>query len=111
MLPHEDAAAVGEELSRRFGLERWQFALTGRDANRWVLRMARQATGRPKVLVFSYCYHGSVDESFVVLEKGRPRSRPGNVGPRGRPPSVTAEVVEFNDLAAIERALVPGAVA
>jgi glutamate-1-semialdehyde 2,1-aminomutase len=62
MLPNEDAAAVGGELSRRFGLERWQFALTGTDANRWVLRMARQMMGRPKVLVFSYCYHGTVDE-------------------------------------------------
>ena len=53
MLPTEDAAWVGEELARRFGLPRWQFALTATDANRWVLRIARQVTGRPKVLVFS----------------------------------------------------------
>jgi glutamate-1-semialdehyde 2,1-aminomutase len=110
MLPNEDAAAVGGELSRRFGLERWQFALTGTDANRWVLRMARQMTGRPKVLVFSYCYHGTVDESFVVLEDGRPRSRRGNVGP-AVDPSLTTKVVEFNDTASLEEALAPGDVA
>src|SRR3954451_7490424 len=81
MLPTEDAAWVGEELGRRFGLPRWQFALTATDANRWVLRMAREITARPKVLVFSWCYHGTVDETFVVLENGRARSRAGNVGP------------------------------
>ena len=89
MLPSEDAAAVGRELVRRFGLDAWQFALTATDANRWVLRMARQITGRPKVLVFSYCYHGTVDETFAVLEDGRPRSRPGNVGPAVDPTETT----------------------
>src|SRR5215831_6545014 len=63
MLPTEDAAWVGRELVRRFGLDAWQFALTATDANRWVLRMARAISGRPKVLVFNYCYHGTVDES------------------------------------------------
>jgi glutamate-1-semialdehyde 2,1-aminomutase len=75
-----------------------------------VLRMAREITGRPKVLVFSYCYHGTVDETFVVLEDGRPRSRPGNVGP-AIDPTVTTEVVEFNHTAALEEALSAGDVA
>ena len=79
MLPNEDAAAVGAELRRRFGLEQRRFALTATDANRWVLRMARHLTARPKVLVFSYCYHGSVDEAFVVVEDGQPRSRSGQL--------------------------------
>src|SRR2546430_11405788 len=34
MLPSEDALWVGRELARRFGLPRWQFALTATDANR-----------------------------------------------------------------------------
>src|SRR3954470_10145801 len=97
MLPTEDAAWVGRELVRRFGLDAWQFALTATDANRWVLRMARQLTGRPKVLVFNYCYHGTVDESVIVLEDGRPRARPGNVGPAVDPVQTTS-VVEFNDV-------------
>ena len=66
MLPSEDAAWVGEELRRRFGVDRWTFTLTATDANRTALRLARELTGRPLVLVYSYCYHGSVDESFAV---------------------------------------------
>jgi len=46
MLPSEDALWVGEELSRRFGLPRWQFALTATDANRFAIRLARLVTGR-----------------------------------------------------------------
>src|SRR4051795_10017476 len=68
MLPSEDALWVGGELARRFGLSRWQFALTATDANRFAIRLARELTGRPKILVFNWCYHGSVDETFVGLE-------------------------------------------
>jgi glutamate-1-semialdehyde 2,1-aminomutase len=110
MLPSEDAAWVGRELVRRFGMDAWQFALTATDANRWVLRIARQLTGRPKVLVFNHCYHGTVDESVIELEDGVPRSRPGNVGPPVDP-TIATKVVEFNDLAALEQALAPGDVA
>src|SRR5215468_6180537 len=67
MLPTEDAIRVGEELARRFGLPFWQIALTATDANRFAIRLAREITGRPKILVFNYCYHGTVDESFITL--------------------------------------------
>ena len=81
MLPTRDAAWVGAELARRFGVSHWSFTLSATDANRWAIRVARQLTGRPKILVFSYCYHGSVDESFIVVgPDGQPRSRAGNVG-------------------------------
>ena len=43
MLPTEDAAWVGDELTRRFGLARWLFTLTATDANRTALRVARMA--------------------------------------------------------------------
>src|SRR4051794_23521689 len=91
MLPTEDAAAVGDELARRFGLPLWSFALTATDANRWALRLCRAITGRPYVLVFSHCYHGSVDETFVTLDGGGgPRPRGGDrrpaPGPPGPPP-------------------------
>ncbi|HEX2989443.1 MAG TPA: aspartate aminotransferase family protein [Anaerolineales bacterium] len=105
MLPYEEAIWVGEELQRRFGLPYWQFALTATDANRFVLRMARTITDRPKVLVFNYCYHGSVDETFLVLdEEGTPVSRPNNMGPQVDP-RLTTKVIEFNDAAALENAL------
>jgi glutamate-1-semialdehyde 2,1-aminomutase len=105
MLPTEDAAAVAEELARRFGVPQWSFALTATDANRWALRLCREITRRSQVLVFDHCYHGSVDEAFVTLDAGaRPRSRPGNVGP-AVDPTITTRVCEFNDLEALERLL------
>lgn len=104
MLPTEDALWVGEELSRRFGLPYWQFTLSATDANRFAIRLARQITGRPRILVFNRCYHGTVDESFIVLEDGVARSRPGNIGPPVDP-TLTTRVVEFNDPEALEEAL------
>ena len=105
MLPYEDVVWVGEELQRRFGLPCWQFALTATDANRFALRMARLITGRPKVLVFNYCYHGSVDETLITLdEEGTPMPRANNLGPQVDP-RLTTKVIEFNDVAALETAL------
>lgn len=105
MLPTEDAIFVGKELQRRFGLPYWQFALTATDANRFSIRLARHITGRPKVLVFNWCYHGTVDESFITLyPDGMAKARQGNLGPPVEP-SVTTKVVEFNDLPALEKAL------
>jgi glutamate-1-semialdehyde 2,1-aminomutase len=110
MLPVEDAIFVGEDLQRRFGLPFWQFALTATDANRFAIRLARHLTGRPKILVFNYCYHGSVDEAFITIEDGVAGPRPGNIGPPVDP-AVTTRVVEFNDLPALEAALAHGDVA
>jgi glutamate-1-semialdehyde 2,1-aminomutase len=111
MLPGEDAIFVGEELQKRFNLRYWQFALSATDANRFSIRLARQITGRPKILVFNWCYHGTVDEVFItLLPDGTTRPRRGNIGPP-MDPSVTTKVVEFNDLPALEAALKPGDVA
>jgi glutamate-1-semialdehyde 2,1-aminomutase len=110
MLPTEDASRVGEELARRFGLPRWQFALTATDANRFALRLARAITARPKVLVYAWCYHGTVDESFAIEIEGETRSRPDNIGPPVDP-ALTTRAVEWNDVGALERALAPGDVA
>ena len=111
MLPTEDAIWAAGELERRFGLPLWQLTLTATDANRFAIRMARQITGRPKILVFSYCYHGTVDETFIVVGPGgRGISREGNVGPPVDP-AVTTEVIEFNDADALERVLDGGQVA
>jgi glutamate-1-semialdehyde 2,1-aminomutase len=105
MLPTADAAWVGAEMARRFGLPYWNFTLTATDANRFAIRWARQVTGRPKVVVHNWCYHGSVDESFATLDDdGNVIARDGNVG---KPVALdeTTRVVEINDLDALERAL------
>ncbi|CAG0947508.1 glutamate-1-semialdehyde 2,1-aminomutase [Anaerolineae bacterium] len=110
MLPTEDAVWVGEELQRRFGLPYWQVAMTATDANRFALRLARAITKRPKVLIYNYCYHGTVDETFATLHDGVVGPRSGNLGPQVNP-SETTKVVEFNDIPALEAALAPGDVA
>src|SRR5467141_1860002 len=104
MLPTEDALWVGEDLQRRFGLSYWQFTLTATDANRFAIRIAREITQRSKILVFHYCYHGTVDESFARLENGVVGPRRGNIGPPVNP-AETTRIVEFNDLNALEDAL------
>ena len=111
MMPSEDAEWVAADLSSRFGLPLWSFSLTATDANRWALRLARMVTGRPKVMAFSYCYHGSVDETFVIAgPDGGTAPRGGNVGP-AYPVAETTRVAEFNDLASVEAGLAHGDVA
>ncbi len=105
MLPTEDAQWVAKELTNRFAMPLWSFTLSATDANRWALRIARLVTKKPKVLAFSYCYHGSVDETFVVAgENNQTLIRPGNVG---APTDInnTSRVAEFNDLDSVERQL------
>ena len=110
MLPTEDAAWVAGELARRFGLPKWQFALSATDANRFALRFARAITGKPKIIVHDWCYHGTVDETLVVQLGDRTVSRPGAIGPQVNP-ALTTRVVQFNDLAELERAAAVGDVA
>jgi glutamate-1-semialdehyde aminotransferase len=114
MLPSEAAIDAAEELTRRFSLPLWQLCLTATDANRFVLRIARAITKRPKVLVHNWCYHGTVDETFAIARPGgtagAAQARPGNTGPQVDP-ATTTRVVEINDLAVTEAALAAGDVA
>jgi glutamate-1-semialdehyde 2,1-aminomutase len=105
MLPTRDAAVAAELLESRFGVPSWQFSLSATDANRSLIRYARQVTGRPKILVMDYCYHGTVDEAYATLdESGAVVPRRGSIG-APVPPSLTTAVVPFNDVAALEAAL------
>ncbi len=111
MLPTADAERVAANLTDRFGLPLWSFSLTATDANRWALRLARMVTGRDKILSFAYCYHGSVDETFAVLDAdGNTVERPGGVG-APVPLDATTRSAEFNDLASVEAQLAHGDVA
>ncbi len=110
MLPTVDALEVGHLLTETFGDFRWQIATTATDANRFALRVARAVTGKPKVLVFNGCYHGTVDDTMVELENGATAARKGLVG-QVADLTQTAVVAEFNDLASVERLLQHGDVA
>jgi glutamate-1-semialdehyde 2,1-aminomutase len=102
LLPTEDSIWVAGELARRYGLPLWQFTLAATSANTEVIRIARSATGREKVLFFDGKYHGHFDDVLVQLEDGRLVPEED-----GLPRDVTARtvIVPFNDLDALERAL------
>ena len=111
MLPTEDSIVVSAELAKRFSLPLWQFTVSATDANRHVIRYAREITGKRKIVVIDRCYHGSVDETFATLnETGATIAREGNIG---APVNLgeTTYVVEFNNLDSLEATLKRGDVA
>ena len=111
MLPTADAIASASLLAERFGLPKWQFTLTATDANRHIMRYARHVTGRSKIAVHDYCYHGTVDETFAVMDdNGATVPRRDNIGMPVHPNQTTV-VIPFNDLEAAERAFATGEVA
>ena len=110
MMPTEDSLWIGEELARRFGLPYWTLTTSATDANRGAIRIARMITGRDKVLVFSGCYHGGIEEAHVELHEGHLRMR-NMIHPNGVDHARVSKVVQFNDVEALEEALAPGDVA
>ena len=107
MLPTEDSIWVGQELERRFGLPYWQVLMTATDANRMALKVARSFTDRHLILAFNGTYHGSVDETLVADFFGNLITVPNMLGPMIKDPSTVTRVVDFNDIAALEKALAP----
>ena len=110
MLPNEAALTAGQLLTMRFGAFRWQIATTATDANRFAIRVARAVTGRPKILVFNGCYHGTVDDVMVDLRDGKTQNRAGLLG-QVADLTLGAVACEFNDLGMVEAALAKGDVA
>jgi glutamate-1-semialdehyde 2,1-aminomutase len=118
--PTEDAILVAEELARRFGLPQWRFANSGTEATMDAVHLMRAATGRDRILKVEGCYHGHHDSVQVSVlpeaDEVGPSDRPHRVsGNSGIPLAITdlVDVVGFNDLAAVKRALEerPGEVA
>ena len=109
MTPTEESIWVAEELTRRYRLPMWQFTSSATHANTEVIRIARAATGRDKVLFFEGKYHGHFDE--VLVETGED----GRLTPEesGLPSNVTerTKLVPWNDPVALAAALAPGDVA
>ncbi len=101
-LPTEDAIFVADELARRWGLPSWQFTLSASGANAEVIRLARHATGRDRILMFDGKYHGHIDDSLVMLVDGEVRSELAGLPAAA---AARARIVPFNDLAAVEAAL------
>ncbi|MFZ0700175.1 MAG: aspartate aminotransferase family protein [Thermoplasmata archaeon] len=103
----ERTPEVAERICRRFGMSQVRFSTTGLEATHHAIRFARAFTGRPYVLKFEGCYHGSHDTLLVGVKPrpqvagppDRPRSAPAS---QGLPPEVTERtlVAPFNDLEA-----------
>ncbi len=110
MLPTAKGAELGAMLADMFGLPQWQVTTTASEANRAVIRWCRGITGRRKILVFNGCYHGAVDDVLVDLRGGVPVNRPSLIG-QVHNILPTTEVIEFNDIAALELALKAGDIA
>jgi glutamate-1-semialdehyde 2,1-aminomutase len=111
MLTTEDSIWVGEELTRRFGLPYWQVTTSATDANRFVIRLCRMITGREKVIVFNWNYHGSVDETQVELDKQQQMIPRTGVHPNAMKHEQTTRLAEFNDVEGLKKALSDGDVA
>ena len=114
MLPTEMGVELGGMLSAMFGLPRWQVTTTASEANRAVIRWCRGITGRTKILIFNGCYHGAVDDVFVDLKPHasgwEPKVRASLIG-QVQDLLPTTTVIEFNDVAALERELKRGDIA
>lgn len=108
----EAAALLQDRFGKHMGLKYWSVAFTASQANQYVIKMARIITHKPKVLMFNFAYHGTVDETIKKMPE------PGKITLKcsmdifpGQDPSATTEIVEFNDLEAVEAALKTGEIA
>jgi glutamate-1-semialdehyde 2,1-aminomutase len=108
LLPTEDAIVVSELLGALTGVPCWQFTLAASAANTEIMRIARHMTERRKIVVFEGKYHGHIEETLVVHQDGR--NVPEYQGLSGKRIEDTI-ILPFNDLRALETALITGEVA
>jgi glutamate-1-semialdehyde 2,1-aminomutase len=107
--PTEDAIAVAEELTRRFGLPKWRFGNSGTEATMDAVHLMRAVTGRNLIVKVEGTYHGHHDSVQVsvyqLIEELGPSKRPWSAPASSGIPSEIVEltlVVPFNDAEALE---------
>lgn len=90
--PTRGEALMGEEVCRRVpGIEMVRMTSSGTEASMSVIRLARAATGRDKIVKISGCYHGAVDA--LLAEAGSGLANQGLPGSAGIPASAVADTV------------------
>lgn len=111
MMGNEDALVTAELLAEKFGLSHWMHALTASDANRYVISIARNHTGRKTIAIPNFTYHGSIDETQKMMPE------PGVISRYHDLPLYQGEVDQgtriftWNDLETLEEVLADGEVA
>lgn len=104
--PHKGEISIAEEvISRVPGMEMVRFVNSGSEAATAMVRLARGATGRSKILKFAGCYHGAVDSLLAkagsgIATFGLPDS--AGVTPEAASNTLTAP---YNDLDAVSKLL------
>src|SRR3954464_39010 len=108
--PTEDAVVVGEELARRWGLEKWRYTNSGSESTMDAIRIARAHTGREPILKIFGSYHGHHDAVMVSIgvpyDEIGPPDHPRQLSYGGGIPQATVDLthaVHFNDAENMER--------
>jgi glutamate-1-semialdehyde 2,1-aminomutase len=114
--PTEDAIWVARDLGRRFDLPLWRFGNSGTESTMDAIHLMRAITGRDLILKLEGGYHGHHDSVQVSVlpsaEEAGPRDHPNRVKSNGGIPIAMVDlavIVPFNDLEAVERALIENA--
>lgn len=103
--PCEEEVWVAKKVQSHYpSMEKLRFVSTGGEAATSLLRLARAATGRNGVIKMDGGFHGSVDQLLVKAGSGA-ATRPSSAGVVGCA-EIRTHLVPFNDLAAVEQALV-----
>lgn len=98
------AGVLGRRLGERTGYGSVTFASSGTEAVESALKLARAATGKPRILGLEGAYHGCTLGSLALMARGPFRDA---FGPHLR----GVDVLPFGDIAALSAALAGGDVA
>lgn len=105
MMGNQDAIDASKLLADRFGLSHWMHALTASDANRYVLSIARNHTGRSNIAISNFSYHGTIDETQKFMPAPGVISRFHNLPLYHAPVDHGTKIFNWNDLESVEEVL------